>query len=658
MRKTLGCLAIILYPALAWAQQDSLPVHQLGGVEIVETHGHRALASPVPQHGFSSIDMLSMGATSITDVLNRMPGTTVRDYGGAGGMKTLAVRGFSAKYTGLVYDGLVMSDCQTGETDLSRYSLHSVNYIALTVGDAADIFLPARQSAYPALLTIETAGPTPAHRRSNLDAQIEWGSFGFVSPFLKYRKKLSRKVEVSAMGEYTFAENDYPYTIHNMSEIIHQRRANSRMNSVHAELDCLLTPSSLSSWRIKAYYYDNERLLPGIVKYYTTMSGESLDDRNFFMQAVGMVRNRRGDLSLKLSGRFNWMENIYHDKLYADGVNDASYWQRESYASASLLYSPVGKWTFDLAADYAFNNLNSSLSTDTRPYRHSLWQSTTAKYSDGRLTFLARLLGSVFINETQSGEGAHDMSRLSPSLSVSYKLVKDRDFYVRASYKNIFRVPNFNENYYFHYGSPTLRPESTDQLNLGMTFGCQKPLYAGKVSLDAYCNRVRDMIVAVPYNMFVWTCINVEHVRSLGAELSASEEFGLGGFQVLKLQGTYSFQRVTDRTASSSPYYDYQIAYIPLHSGSMSLAWENPWINLSLHGSGVSSRWPNNSHYAGTKVPGYWIMGLTAWRGFRLVGCKWMVRVDVKNVFDKQYSIVSHYPMPGRSWMATVKCEI
>ena len=656
MRKQLLIFSLLCSTAVC-AQKDSLclPVHRLEGVEVLETRAHGQLASAVPLHTLSSSDFLAQGISNITDALNHIPGITVRDYGGAGGMKTVSVRGFSAKYTGVVYDGLALSDCQTGETDLSRYSLHSVSNISLIVGDGSDIFLPARQSAYPALLSIETA--SAAGNKAPWTGQLEGGSFGFVSPYLRYSRQLSKHFDLSAMGEYTYAENNYPYTLRNITEVIHQRRSNSRMNSGHGEVNVGWKPSPYSSWRMKTYYYDNDRLLPGIAKYYTTISGETLRDRNFFTQLVGTMRNRQGDWSLRVSGRFNWTASIYHDKLYAGGVNDASYWQREAYATATLLYAPTRCFSVDVASDYAFNNLNSSLATDTYPYRHSLWQCATAKYADERLTVLARLLYSAFFNGAEKGEQARDMNRLSPSLSLSYRLFPGKDIYVRASYKNIFRAPNFNENYYFHYGSATLKAETTDQFNLGLTMGGQTGSMGGQILIDAYYNHIKDMIVAVPYNMFVWTCINVGRVRSLGAELTLNGHYHFSDQQLLTVQGAYSYQRVTDRTCSSSVYYGYQIAYIPLHSGSMSVGWENPWVSISLSGSGVSSRWPNNSHYSGTCVPGYWLTGLTLWRKMHLLGCEWTVRGDLKNIFNKQYSIVYHYPMPGRSWMVSVKCE-
>ena len=166
------------------------------------------------------------------------------------------------------------------------------------------------------------------------------------------------------------------------------------------------------------------------------------------------------------------------------------------------------------------------------------------------------------------------------------------------------------------------------------------------------------MIVAVPYNMFIWTCINVGKVSVLGAELTANATCRLNQENSLQLSGNYSYQQAENRTNPDSPFYGYQIAYMPKHTGSVAIGWENPWVSLSLHGSGVSSRWANNQHYEGTEIYGYWDTGLTAWHTFCWNGQSLEARFDLKNLFDQQYEIVRLYPMPGRSWQVSLKYQL
>ena len=89
--------------------------------EIKKARSYQYIALYVNQQQ----NLNTAGITDIADALNRMPGITIRDYGGAGGMKTVSVRSFGTQHTGVSYDGIMLSDCQSGQIDLSRYSLET-----------------------------------------------------------------------------------------------------------------------------------------------------------------------------------------------------------------------------------------------------------------------------------------------------------------------------------------------------------------------------------------------------------------------------------------------------------------------------------------------------------------------------------------------------
>lgn len=654
MKRLLFIVGICLMSAYVSAQTDTT-THQIDEVQVIDSRKHHTLTSTAPLHVMDHGEMLRMGVTDMADALHRLPGITLRDYGGAGGMKTVSVRGFGAKHTGVSYDGVMLSECQSGEIDLSRYSLDNVGSLSLVIGDNDDIFIPARQATTPASVNIQTMQLSADDRLPHLKAQMKLGSFGYASPFLKYEQNVSEHMAFSALGEYTYAENDYPYTIKNGVETINDRRKNSRMNSGHGELNFLWTISPSDRLSGKVYYYDNDRQLPGQVFYYSNTSRETLRDRNLFGQL--MYQKRLSEkLSLKLNGKFNWSASLYDDGMVASQILDANYWQREYYTSACLLYLPSDEWAFDYSVDYAHNNLNSTLDTDVRPYRNTLLQSATAKYRTHRLTVMGRLLYSLYLNGAKQGASAEDMRRLSPSLSLSYLLLPN--LHVRASYKEIFRAPTFNENYFFHYGSKDLHPERTEQLNVGMTWTGDFGRTSLQTTFDGYYNIVKDMIVAVPFNMFVWNCVNVGKVRVLGLDFTLNASHQLTKRQTLTLSGYYSYQRAQNRADETSPYYNNQIAYTPEHSCSAALAWENPWVNVSTHLTTVSERWSTNAHIEGTRVKGYYELGASAYRRFHIGRSMMELRLDLKNLTDKQYEIVGSYPMPGRSYQISLNYKL
>lgn len=628
--------------------------YQLQDIIITENKKKNEITSTAPLYIISNKSLNIAGITDIADALNRIPGITIRDYGGAGGMKTVSVRSFGTQHTGVSYDGIMLSDCQSGQIDLSRYSLENVDDISLVIGDNDDIFLPAKNASLPAIININTIKSPTNDLLPHLTSQLKIGSFGYISPFVRYEQNLSHSFALSAIGEFVYAENDYPFTLRNISVVTKERRTNSRMKSGHGEANFIWNINKHNQLDGKLYYYDNDRLLPGQVRYYTNLSNEKLRDQNFFAQ-LGYRTFNGNNLSFKFKAKYNWAASKYKDGSYSDGIKDADYWQREIYSSACILYTPFVDWAFSYAADYSFNNMNSSLSTDTRPYRHTILQSATIKYKTSRISIIGKLLYSLYFNDAQYGKSAKNLRKLSPSLSMSYKIFNDKNIYVRASYKNIFRSPTFNESYFYHFGSTDLLPETTDQYNIGFTFLKNVSNNTSlKITLDGYMNHVKDKIVAVPYNMFIWTNVNIGKVKVLGFDATANLSYKFSDRHSLIFTTSYSIQSAKNRTNPDSPYYGYQIAYTPLHSGSVSLCYENPWVNVTLHGTGMSSRSANNEHYEDSNIPGFFDTGITLFRSFKVLKNEITLKGDIKNLFNKQYEIVKAYPMPGISYQFSI----
>ncbi|MDE6770457.1 MAG: TonB-dependent receptor, partial [Muribaculaceae bacterium] len=203
-----------------------------------------------------------------------------------------------------------------------------------------------------------------------------------------------------------------------------------------------------------------------------------------------------------------------------------------------------------------------------------------------------------------------------------------------------------------HYGSINLNPEITDQINLGLTYGGSPASWLSELSatLDGYVNFVKNKIVAVPYNMFVWRMSNIGKVRVFGIDATLSSTFDLNHNHQLLLTGTYSFQRAEPRTSKESADWMKQVAYIPRNSGSASISWLNPWINVALHTTATGERFTTSSNLPETRIAGFAEFGLGIFRTFRYRRVEIEGRLDLLNLFNKQYEIVARYPMPGRSW--------
>ena len=637
-------------------------------LNVTESRDARRLSSPVPTQSLDSRKIRTAGITDISDALRRMAGINLRDYGGAGALKTVSVRGLGAQHTSVAYDGVPLTDIRSGEIDLSRYSLDNIDAITLTAGDNSDIFTSARNAAAAASLEISSL-PTPDlwQKRLELSARMRFGSFGLYNPFIHIGGSNGRNFAMGATAEFSHSKNDYPFTLVNGALKTRERRTHSRMNSTHGEINAEWKPSTSSSLTAKVYYYDNSRQLPGPVIYYVAHSNEHLHDRNFFAQTRFRTR-LSSNFSLKAMAKFNWSASKYEDVngSYPGGRLDQDYRQKEAYVSGALLYTPLPELSLDYSADWFYNNLSSNLPTDRHPHRNSILQSISAKYTFRRLTAMARCIYSIYVNRARPSSNlsqteslkpdSKTFSRFSPSLTLSYQPIAGKSLYIRASYKNIFRMPTFNELYFDNYGSAALLPEITDQWNVGVTWSAKGsgPLAEITATADGYINEVKDKIVAIPYNLFKWTMTNLGKARIYGFDATLNAGFSIRSDQSILLSANYSYVRAMPLTSPDRRDYKKQVAYTPLNSGAASLSWINPWVSVAIHATATSARYATNDNIPSSRISGFVEAGAALFHTFRLRSHSLEIRADLLNAFDRQYQLVARYPMPGRSWQASI----
>lgn len=632
-------------------------------LQVTAKGNNKNLESVSPAVTLDADRLLTGGVTDISDAMRRLPGVNLRDYGGSGGMKTISVRGLGTQHTGVIYDGASLSDVQGGQIDLSRYSLHNLSSITLNIGDADDIYIPARGMSTSSSLVISSLrDPDLMSGRPEIAASVRAASFGTINPYMRLELSNGNEIEsgnlgMCVTGEYLHARNNYPFTLVNGKEKSRERRDNSQINSGHAEWNGIWKPTISSKLQAKAYWYQTSRHLPGPVIYYNSVSHQRLHERNGFGQISYSCRIS-GNISLKALAKFNHSFTRYTDKdgRYQDGILDQRYTQNEEYVTAALLWRATKNLQASYAADFWHNSLRSNMKTDSSPFRNSLLQAFCVKWNIRRLTVTARGLLSIIHDKSQTLYEGKTEKRLSPSVGISLQPIDNVNWRIRTSYKDIFRMPTFNELYFDHYGSVNLDPEKTKQWNIGTTFGyTSSEWFSGiTVTADGYYNLVRNKIVAMPYNAFVMTMTNLGKVRALGFDATLEAEFRPADEHSIRINMNYSYQRAAPRTDRTMTDWNKQVAYTPLNSGAGSVTWSNPWVNMAAHGSGCSSRYPNSTNVPGTRIVGYAEFGLTLFREFRFGRNVVEVRADAINLLDKQYEIITRYPMPGRSFSITL----
>lgn len=179
-------LCCLLLSTSLFAQKqkvDTTHIYSIPEITVSDPYQTREVRSTTPEQIFSKEELKNLHVLQVSDAVKHFAGVTVKDYGGIGGLKTVSIRSLGAQHTAVAYDGITISDCQTGQIDIGRFSLNNVDRLSLHNGQGDNIFQPARTFASAGLLNIQT--PTPyfsAHKQTNMAAEFKTGSWGLVNP--------------------------------------------------------------------------------------------------------------------------------------------------------------------------------------------------------------------------------------------------------------------------------------------------------------------------------------------------------------------------------------------------------------------------------------------------------------------------------------------
>lgn len=662
-----GLLLAISASARAQSRRDSIRGERLREVNINSNAPQKVFSGPAAVQQISAQQLKQLPTLQLSDALKYMSGVVVRDYGGTGGMKTVSVRGLGTQHTGVAYDDIAITDCQTGQIDLGKLSLENVASLSLVVGLDDHIFVPARLFSYSSLLKINTINTIP-EKPFGFRIGGTVGLYGLyelqaaVTHKVRSKKRDDRLFFWNLSADAMRSKGNYPYTLHYggvNDSVSHEIRQNAETKTVNSEFNAVWQIDRTQRLNVKLYYYGSARELPSATIFYNAVSHQKLWNQNAFGQAhYHKYFNDRW--AYQANAKFNYDYTRYYDPDYlnAEGFLDNRYHQHESYLSNTVLFTPiqtknslrhVRQLQFALAQDVFYQQMRANSLEYAHPGRLTSLTSLSGILTGNRWKLNANLLLTYVNNIIAENPDMQDYTHLSPALGASFDLTKT--LHLRFFYKNIFRMPTFNDLYYREVGNVNLNPEKTHQWNLGLVLK-EAHLAAGRVTisttLDGYFNIVKDKIVAFPSrNLFSWTMLNYGKVFVAGAELNTFWQYRITSRYILRLNGNVTYQKAIDRTDPGSKTYNHQIPYTPLWSGSASLSLQTPWITVTYALIGCDKRYSLSQNIPANEVPGYVDQSITLSHDFNIRKSTLGLKLELLNIANKHYEIIRNYPMQG-----------
>lgn len=662
----------------ALRKRSSIPILTLGGVclftgsaafsqvkdtlQEVRVDAKRIPASIQPINAAQVLtgkQLERLNSLSVADAVRYFSGVQLKDYGGIGGLKTINVRSMGTNHTAVSYDGLTIGNAQNGQVDLGKFSLDNIETVALYNGQQNTILQPARAFAAANVLALQSRTPhftDGEHWHGKIS--IKTGSSGLINPSLLWQQKISDRIYSTVSTEWINANGRYKFRYTNGVYDTTAIRQNGNVNALRAEAGLNGQLADSSTWSVKYYIYQSSRGLPGAIVANHFNYGQHLEDRDQFVQA-SFRKNIGPRYSIIANAKYTDLYSRYIDPEYPNEQHllDNYYHQRETYLSLANQYTINSWWESSLAADFIVNTMDANLYRFPYPSRYTTLLALASRAHFKRLELQGNLLTTIVNESVKAYQGAGPKRVFTPAISLAWQAIPHKDLWLRAFYKNIFRMPTFNDLYYTFIGNNNLEPEYVKQYDAGFTW---RQALRGRwlyISLqaDGYYNRVKDKIVAVPSdNLFGWSMMNLGRVDIKGTDVVIRSAYQALPSLLLNIGLNYTWQQAQDVTAGKGGYnYGQQIPYAPWHSGSLTAGvdWRTFTLNYSFIYTG--ERYSQKRNIPVNYVQPWYTSDLAAaWSG-KLSRYTTRLSLEVNNLLNQYYDVVLNFPMPGRNYRIT-----
>lgn len=214
-------------------------------------------------------------------------------------------------------------------------------------------------------------------------------------------------------------------------------------------------------------------------------------------------------------------------------------------------------------------------------------------------------------------------------------------------------MPTLNDLYYTFIGNKDLKPEYTNQYNLGATYAYTlkgKVLSRIEIQADAYYNQVEDKIIAMPTsNQFRWTMLNLGYVEIRGID-TAIQGSGQIGKVAWNARFNYTYQQAQDFTEPDSEYYGGQIPYVPWHSASTILSGSYKGWDINYSFIYTGERYESVANIRDNYIQPWYTHDIALAKTMRWKQTVIRATVEVNNLLNQPYEVVKWYPMPGTNF--------
>jgi len=557
---------------------------------------------------------------NLAGIIKNIAGLEITEYGSAGDIRAISIRGSSPEQVLVLIDGITANDPQTGKIDLGLIPADIIEKIEIYRGPASALY---GANALGGVVNIITKSGNDEQKRT---AGFYYGSNNTQKYQASYRNR-SKDLSYFFTGEYYQTQGDRENS---------QLEKISLMGKVSKEID------QQTDLNLAIRYHDYQRGLPGSLDFPTPNAQQ--DDRNFNLNLKWQKREENKDMNIMA-----WYD--FH-RLFYDNPDE---W---GHTGASIHKTYIIGLSFD-STHYNFSFDDDNIESD-----HTLTWGGEIKHHWIDSTDIGNqqdLNGAVFIQDVWQPAELENLSitagvrydyhqifggQFNPRVGISYCLQDELSFY--ASIAHAYRTPTFDDLYWpedgYVGGNPDLVPETAWAYETGVRF--VNKTGDAQAELSIFRKNVNDLINWAADSEGVWRPSNIGSARMDGVEVILKKEFS--AHFTANLNYTYLNAIDLDTGNQLKPRNKYGLGL----SYSNQVGENQEDFTIGVNGYMVTGR-PDN-------LDNYYLFNANMARDFTInkeKSQKVKLSLSVKNIFDERPELVSGHPLQGRTFLLGISTD-
>lgn len=598
--------------------QDTLPQYNTDSVQILD------LMVKYPHADWELNSLQLYPGQSLAGILQQQTGVYIKSYG-PGALASPSIRGGSAAHTQIIWNGLPVNNLMNGQSDLNLLQSEVADKISLESGGSIS---EGGVGAVSGMIKLEQN-----HQfNSGLGANTTFG----IGSFGTHRMAASAKV-----GQENFyfglkswiqeAENNFPYTIPNLTERGLSRQVNARVQQEGVMLSAGMRTGKTSKLILDTWTQRAHREIPPVF-----FQSES--------EAIQKDQTQKAVLKWEQIGkRFSqqWMSGYSMDYLnyqdarsQIDSKSRTHHWIQQGelkWIQSDLHTFKVTIWGSQAIAQ------QEAYSVDPTQIRFAV---TPSYQLNWRNLNLQAALRQEWLNQGK------DKSWLSAQPQTEISWIIRSGFIAQASIASVCRLPSLNDLYWSPGGNPDLLPERGYHSEIGYRYEKTFRRWTMRQKSEVYYSQLKNRIFWMPSYQY-WTATNIGQVYSCGFEMDMQLEYNIQSAKVW-LGGRYLLNETRELAKP-----EIQLLYIPANTAGLQagMKLKNYSISISTSYTGFVFTSSDQSNW----LPAWHTTDIKLSRNilFRLGDIR--IFIEIRNLMNTQYQVMEARPMPGRSYFGGIQ---